>query len=242
MMIAPGLWWEGAGGQPSPHQVFNLSWVIGNIETGWTQTLANGVHSPGTWWPTLTFDLCQLAKDSWERTERSPRNSYPPCRHSSWYICPGGKRTAQCGGPETFYCARWGCETYTNGYWKAKGGDLVTFTDPTPGESRIQIKFTDTGKRHDWKSGVRWGLRLYTPGQTNPGLLFSLQLVQERITPAVGLNLVLQDQKPPSLLAPARPPVLPRVTQAPGNVSVTPYSTAGGSAARPLNHQAQATG
>lgn len=24
--------------------------------------LANGAHSPGTWWPTLTFDLCQLQK------------------------------------------------------------------------------------------------------------------------------------------------------------------------------------
>lgn len=230
ILIAPGLWWEGVEGQSSPHQVVNLSWIIGNLETGWTQTLANGIHSPGTWWPTLTFDLCQLAKDSWEHTERSPRNSYPPCRHSSWYICPGGKRTAKCGGPETFYCAAWGCETYTNGHWRAKGGDLVAFTDPSPGESNIQMKFTEAGKKYDWKSGVQWGLRLYTPGQNHPGLLFSLQLIRERINPAVGPNLVLPDQKPPSLLAPARPPpvLLPKLTQAPDKVPVTPPSTVRG--------------
>lgn len=221
-------WREGVAGQPSPHQVVNLSWVIGNLETGWTQVLANGAHSPGTWWPTLTFDLCQLAKDSWGRTEKSPRNSYPPCRHSSWYVCPGGKRTAQCGGPETFYCAKWGCETHTNGPWKAKGGDLVTFTG-LAGESNIQMRFTEAGKKHDWKSGVQWGLRLNTPGQTHPGLLFSLQLVRERIAPAVGPNLVLKDQRTPLLPAPAH---LPRFTQ----TSLVTHSFTSRDSAAPTTH------
>lgn len=103
MLITLGLCWEGARGQPSPHQVVNLSWVIGNLETGWTQVLANGAHSPGTWWPTLTFDLCQLAKDSWGRTEKSPHDSYPPCQRASWYICPGwGKRPPSMGGQKSF--------------------------------------------------------------------------------------------------------------------------------------------
>ncbi|XP_032750976.1 MLV-related proviral Env polyprotein-like [Rattus rattus] len=118
---------------------------------GWSQVLANGKHAEGTWWPPLTFDLCQLAKDSWEHTERTPHNSYPPCRHSDWYTCPGGKRTRECGGPETFYCAKWGCETYTRGWWGTKKGDLVAFSPETPGESRITIEFTDQGKNTDWK-------------------------------------------------------------------------------------------
>lgn len=75
----------------------------------------------------------------------------------------------------------------------------MTFTG-LAGESNIQIRFTEVGKRHDWKSGVRWGLRLYTPGETHPGLIFSLQLVREWIAPAVEPNLVLKDQRPLLLL------------------------------------------
>lgn len=171
-------WGKGVAGQPSPHQFVNLSWVIGNLETGWTQVLANGAHSPGTWWPNLTFDLCQLAKDSWGISRNLPAILIPLAGILPGMSVPGGKRTAQCGGPETFYCAKWGCETHTNGPWKAKGGDLITFTG-SAGESSIQMRFTEAGKKHDWKSGVWWGLCLNTPGQTHPGLLFSLQLVQE---------------------------------------------------------------
>lgn len=221
----------------SPHQVYNMSWIITNLETGWSQVLANGKHAEGTWWPPLTFDLCQLAKDSWERTERTPYNSYPPCRHSDWYICPGGKRTKECGGPESFYCAKWGCETYTRGWWGTKKGDLVAFSPETPGESRITVKFTDQGKSTDWKVGRRWGIRLYTPGQTNPGLLFSLQLVRDRVRQEIGPNSVLVDQKPPSRPAPAPPPVepLPRLntTWAPGNISTIPSPTGDSSAPTP---------
>nr|AAO46149.1 envelope glycoprotein [Recombinant M-MuLV/RaLV retrovirus] len=230
LLLLTVLWTRGGASLgASPHQVYNMSWIITNLETGWSQVLANGKHAEGTWWPPLTFDLCQLAKDSWEHTERTPHNSYPPCRHSDWYTCPGGKRTRECGGPETFYCAKWGCETYTLGWLGTNKGDLVAFSPETPGDSRIKIEFTDQGKNIDWKVGRRWGIRLYTPGQTNPGLLFSLQLVRERVTQEIGPNPVLMDQKPPSRPAPALPPVGPplwlNTTQNSGDILTTPSPT-----------------
>ena len=77
----------------NPHTPQDLTWTLTNFETGQILRLATGVHPLGTWFPQLKFDLCVLAKDSWGDTERTPGNSYPACRYSEWYVCPGGRRT-----------------------------------------------------------------------------------------------------------------------------------------------------
>lgn len=158
----------------SPHVSRNLVWSIHNIETGKKLVLAQGHHALNTWWPDLTFDLCKLAEGSWEHTQKTKGDSYPPCRFRSWYFCPGRTRTYQCGGPEAYYCASWGCETSSNGYWlKGKPrSDYVQFSETTPGESNVTIRFTQEGKKQiAWLQGYLWGVRLHTP-QGDPGLLF----------------------------------------------------------------------
>ena len=107
--------------------------------------------------PQRTFDLCILAKDSWEGTKQTLWDSYPVCRHCDWYICLVGKRTRQCWGHEVFHCAAWGCETSAS-KWSTSKGDLVSFTPTTPGESKISITFTEKGKWANWLTCQTWGL------------------------------------------------------------------------------------
>lgn len=60
----------------------DLAWTLINFETGQALRLATGVHPLDTWFPQITFDLCVLAKDSWEDTEQTPGNFYPVCKFS----------------------------------------------------------------------------------------------------------------------------------------------------------------
>ncbi|KAG3288554.1 hypothetical protein H1C71_024643 [Ictidomys tridecemlineatus] len=185
----------------SPHISKTLIWTVSNVETGKKMTLAQGYHALNTWWPDLTFDLCKLAEGSWQNTQRDKGDTYPPCRFRSWYLCPGRSRTWQCGGPEHYFCASWGCETSSNGYWlKGKPrNDYVQFSETTTGESNITIKFTEEGKKQiGWLQGYLWGARLYTPSQYNPGLLLRLQLETRDEMRHVGPNSVLAEQRVPS--------------------------------------------
>lgn len=199
------------GNTENPHVPWNLTWTLTNPETGQALRLATEVHPLDTWYPQLTFDLCVLAKDSWENTERTLQDSYPACRHSDWYICPGGKQTRQCGGPEEFYCAAWGCETSAS-HWGTSKRDLVSFTRTTPGESKITITFTEEGKRANWLTGKTWGLRLYVPGGGDIGILFSLRVVATPpMTVALGPIKVINPSSdkmtpPPPKLTTSNPP------------------------------------
>lgn len=147
----------------------------------------------------MQFDLCALAEGSWSRTTKVKGDSYPECRHFDWYICPGGSRTWKCGGLESYYCASWGCETYTRGWWKTTKGDLIEFIAPDKGDSKINMSFIEDGKKADWSKGKRRGIRLYIPGKNNPGLLMAVsQTLQPLTVQTIGPNQILDDQKAPS--------------------------------------------
>ena len=42
----------------NPHQPFNLTWQILTPSSMEIITQLSGIHPRGTWWPNLTFDLC----------------------------------------------------------------------------------------------------------------------------------------------------------------------------------------
>lgn len=110
-------------------------------EIVWTTT---AVHTPGTWWPDLTPDFCQLAAgiDWWDIPDQRPnqlssnmapktqQDTIPGCStptarcrlaQSDFYVCPRDGRdrslARKCGGYEEYFCAKWGCETTGDAYW-----------------------------------------------------------------------------------------------------------------------------
>ena len=91
----------------------------------------------------------------------------------------------------------------------------------------LVIAFTPQGKTKDWTSrGFEWGLRLRectggTLGCRDPGLTMQIQLIKAPVTraQAIGPNLVLSDQKPPSQPVHVPPLVLfPNNTEEPTSV------------------------
>lgn len=168
---------------------------------------------PGTWYPNLTFDLCQVSEGSWEKTQQSPGDLYPECRFRKWYICPGGAQTQRCRGPEYYYCKQWGCEAYNNAaYWTGAWGGPLSFYTTTLGESNISTAFTSEGKvvpATDCIKGKSWGLRLYKHGGHYEGLIFRVRLLIETLVYSIGPNSVLGEQGPPKAPRPQVPLVLP---------------------------------
>lgn len=121
-----------------------LTWQVYS-QTGEVIWSISATHTPGTWWPTLTPDFCQLAAglNSWDipnrsydqlstyMTPRPPGWGMPGCAtptarcrlgQHDFYACPkeGRDRSQEkkCGGYETYFCSSWGCETTGDAYWK----------------------------------------------------------------------------------------------------------------------------
>lgn len=84
------------GNTENLHVPWNLAWTLTNPETRQALRVATEFHPLATWYPQLTFNLCALAKDSWENTVQTLQNSYPACKHCDWYICLGCKPICQC--------------------------------------------------------------------------------------------------------------------------------------------------
>lgn len=252
-LLTTSILWPGISGGTNPYQVYNVTWTITNLMTG---DRANATSVRGTLadtFPILHFDLCDLVGDTWEPSAHDPSSPGYGCRSQGqryrtqskeFYVCPGHKVDKWCGGPADGYCAEWGCETTGEAYWKPSSSwDLITLKrGVTPPQDQCQdskggrcnplvLQFTASGKKASWDGPKSWGLRLYVTGH-DPVTVFSLnRRVTSLATQSIGPNYVLKDQKPPSLPAPARPLLLPKVTQAPGNISVTSLSMTGGSAA-----------
>ncbi|AAV68489.1 env protein [Murine leukemia virus] len=227
----------------SPHQPVTLTWQLldDELNVRWETT---GAHPLWTWWPDLTPDLSSFNCD------------YSQLQVPDFYVCPGqgntySKRT--CGGVESYFCARWGCETTGDAYWRPSQSDLITIQK---GQNRtacslngcqgrycnpLKITFTNLGKSNrDWTRGLRWGLGVHILSQ---GFVFFIRLQVTR-TPAVaiGPNPVLTNQKPPSQPAQIKPPLpshrnstIPPTGIAPMTTNITSPAQRPGTGDRLLN-------
>lgn len=141
------------GIEGSPHTPQQLTWQVFS-QTGEMVWSLSGYYAPGTWWPALTPDFCQLAAglETWDiptvgahEITQTVETPLPPlgktwpqgCRdprarcllaQMDFYVCPqqGQSRALRCGGYENYFCANWGCETTGDAYWKPRSSwDLI---------------------------------------------------------------------------------------------------------------------
>lgn len=148
---------------------------------------------------------------------------------SDFYVCPKDDRnraqSRKCGGYESLYCAKWGCETTGDAYWRPSSTwDKITVTKGWHKSNHSQmcassgsclplnITFTPRGKQaSDWSSGYSWGLRWYIP-RKHRGIAFTIRFKSKpMVQAAIGPNQVLSEQKFPSLPVtkrPTSPPVI----------------------------------
>nr|BAU61795.1 envelope protein [Feline leukemia virus] len=217
---------------PSPHQIYNVTWVITNVQNN---TQANATSMLGTLtdaYPTLHVDLCDLVGNTWEPIVLDPSNVKHGARYPSsnygcktedrrkqqqsypFYVCPGHTpsmrpKGTHCGGAQDGFCAAWGCETTGEAWWKPTSSwDYITVKRGTTTQDNdckgrcnpLVLQFTPKGKQASWDGPKMWGLRLYRTGH-DPVALFTVTRQVSTITPpqAMGPNLVLPDQRPPSL-------------------------------------------
>nr|BAN63360.1 envelope glycoprotein [Koala retrovirus] len=150
--------------------------------------------------------------------------SYPRARirmaMSQFYVCPRDGRSLsearRCGGLESLFCKRWGCETAGTAYWQPRSSwDLITVgrgyptgrtCEHTGWCNPLKIEFTEPGKQsRNWLQGRTWGLRFYVTG--HPGVQLTIRLVITSPPPVLlGPDSVLAEQGPPRKI-----PFLPRV-------------------------------
>lgn len=217
-----------------PHRVLvpHYTWEATCITDG--TVLA---QKEGTGPPTLTFDLCQLFRETWNRpnlpvswpkwwvsgghTEQQASTSYgcgtreaeQQLGKTQLYICPRRPRIAflKCGDHEDFYCGQWGCETYAQG-WAPKMQDRdVRFTQTQLGDCQVGRCNLLTIQPIDYWS------REWAGGKTwglrlyvsgyDPGVLFT---VQRKGTP-----------RPPKPIGPLAPLAPTTKTPMPGPVTST---------------------
>nr|BAM45658.1 envelope polyprotein [Feline leukemia virus] len=139
---------------------------------------------------------------------KKQQQSYP------FYVCPGHSppmrpKGTHCGGAQDGFCAAWGCETTGEAWWKPTSSwDYITVKRGATQDqgnncegrcNPLVLQFTQKGKQASWDGPKMWGLRLYRTGY-DPIALFTVTRRVSSITPpqAMGPNLVLPDQKPPS--------------------------------------------
>jgi hypothetical protein len=129
-----------------PHQIYNITWVITNTETGKTANATSVMASLTDGFPALPFDLCDLVGPSWNPSDQEPFPGYG-CHHpmgryrtrdKGLYVCPGQNIREGCGGARDGYCASWGCETTGDAYWNPSSSwDLITLKRDTSSQGGI---------------------------------------------------------------------------------------------------------
>ncbi|KAL6029933.1 hypothetical protein STEG23_028861 [Scotinomys teguina] len=124
----------------NPDAPWNQTWLIINTETG---VIANSSSLTrelrDIWFPDLYVDLCDLVGEAWDPSDQEPFPGYgcaspgqrKGTREQRFYVCPGHSRDRaqikKCGGPESAYCAAWGCESTGYIWWEAPvKNDLIT--------------------------------------------------------------------------------------------------------------------
>lgn len=137
----------------NPQAPQKLTWQVSS-QTGEIIWATSNLVPPGTWWPTLSPDFCQLAAglDSWDIPGSQPQQlsidagkrfspggkfgcGSPEARcflgKLDFYVCPkdgwGQSAARRCGGLESLYCGVWGCETTGDAYWRLSSSwDWIT--------------------------------------------------------------------------------------------------------------------
>lgn len=129
-----------ASAQSHPHQPQWVTWAVISAGNGETLNSTTREVIPQTWWPDLYFDLCDLARGSWDVGDWTPLHKgrpecrglrgcnlpqvsnpqHPGCSHvlkraalrdTDFYVCPGSNRTAT----DVSKCG--GAETYYCAQW-----------------------------------------------------------------------------------------------------------------------------
>lgn len=207
-LLGPGL----VAGNGSPHQVYNITWMINNLLTGEIINQTSQLASLGTYFAEIWFDVCKLMID----------NDVCLAKGGVYACLAAGRDPGQiskCGGSKTGFCRSWGCETTGTTYWRpsstwdlvtlegtrgfrmteTQGKDQETCINGTQGRCHpVILKFTTKGKAASWDSPKAWGLYLYRKGR-DPFSIFTVSRSARPINPSpVGPNHVLPDQAPPS--------------------------------------------
>lgn len=222
-------------GGPSPYLPKQLTWQIFS-QTGEVVYSTTGLHTPGNWWPDLTFCFRDI-NSAYRPTAPNLARSY------GFYACPGpigptprmlpldlqAKKYPRCGGIQHSFCKNWACVTSNDGDWKwavsrsdsirlafvnrgkPKGAAVPLLRGPcSPQDSdRIRVQFTDQGKREridHWVQGKQWGMVFYKYGGHAGSIIIIKLKIENPQTYPVGPNFVLPNQKPSE---PRRPPVPP---------------------------------
>lgn len=210
----------------TPHVPKKLTWRVTSPHTGLTAWSTTNIAPLGTWWPSLTPDICAMVNRwKWGQVgDVSKEWCGDKIRYYlskiPFYVCPRdrlGHRPLDCGEnvKRDYYCHVWGCETSGSASWidKPPTWDLIrvqknkTFFGPPDWKNALNITFTQVGKGMSWarwKTGFTWGLRLYQEGYDD-GFLFKINLEIDTYNPPVpiGPNPVLSDLRPP--LVPLNP-------------------------------------
>ncbi|XP_047373772.1 LOW QUALITY PROTEIN: uncharacterized protein LOC124959244 [Sciurus carolinensis] len=241
----------------SPYQPYEITWEISN-PTAKVPSLTVTEHHPlWTWWPELQVDLCTLANGAFsvgtgtisvdeglhlskraltDTVSGKTRNFN--CAHTHgreelqrlpFYVCPGYSHQKECGGEESYFCAKWGCETTGQAYWIKASRDLIEVKRGKKTVScnnrcnHLSITFTDKGRQDkQWMRTRSWGLRLYAEGP-DMGIVFTVRMVIKFFTQPLGPNLILH---PPAQRVPVIPPTRgPRIIKLVTSLPNTPQPT-----------------
>lgn len=143
ILLGIGLVWGADAADRSPHQIYNITWIVSNLMTGLAANATSLLGTPADAFPTLYVDLCDLVGNSWDPSDQDPSGDYGcqyvnqrgSTREFQFYVCPGHKVNRGCGGPGEGYCQNWGCETTGQAYWKPSSTwDFITVKrGETPG-------------------------------------------------------------------------------------------------------------
>lgn len=189
LLIFKILYFSLAAAVPSPYPVYNYTWLIineaGDVANA-TSQLATAIR-----WPNLFVDLCALAMGAAGKTWGTSNNfmpqprplnttnrysTVPGCYNGAArtyltmapiYVCPGSHRdwslAGKCGHSESFYCAKWGCETTGDTYWNPSSTwDLITVKRLNPPAKQLNSGPTPFNPlcAHSWCNPFIFSLQL----------------------------------------------------------------------------------
>lgn len=206
-LLGPGL----VAGNGSPHQVYNITWMINNLLTGEIINQTSQLASLGTYFPEIWFAVCKLMIDNDVCLAKGGVYACPAAGETQGRLANvvGAKQGSAdlgdmkqpappIGDPRPL--GTWSLEGM-RGFrmTETQGKDQGTCIDGTQGRCHpLILKFTSKGKAASWDSPKAWGLHMYRTGR-DPFSVFTVSRSARPTNPSpVGPNQVLPNQAPPS--------------------------------------------